>query len=170
MLFPAFPVSLVVRTIFPFHLAETVLFIFTVGSLVDIPLRPDKLTLSVHLVIVPSTSILTIVCIFHPPLSLFKVVFVLSYVFVSIGPLEFTLPILFISGELAIKSRTIRPPLLTLPLTLVIFPMAFVRGTIRGCVFSISMSFIIFPFSHINVAVIVEQATLPLSLLVHKLP
>lgn len=163
VLSPVPPVSLVHAAILINHASKSIFFISLVRPLIAFASWPNELSFSVHLVIQPSTLVLSSIIILHRSFPIFSIVFEISHILIPVGPSKLPFPIFFIISILTFKNCSVRPRFFTVAVSLVVFPFPFKNCFSSWNIFSKPMSLVVFPISYIDVSVRMKQSSFSLS-------
>ena len=128
-------------------------------ALVLFAVRPDQVTISVHLIVQPLTLILLLVAPNVGSLPLDLVHLELSIVDRAVSESQLPLPILLALVVLSLVHCTVRPRLQAEPMLLVVSPRAHILGSVRVRVGTVTIGFVVNPVALVNIAVRVVQLT-----------
>ena len=170
MLFTLLPVPKMPRPITINHFTKSMLQIILIVSFIGFAFWPDELPLPMHLIIQPTTFILTIITVSHDTLSTLTIIPELSHVARPIRADELPFTVLFVVMEPTLKPCTIRPSFLPSPISHIILPLTLIHNSTTGCILPITMSFIISPLTKVDVPIGVIQSSGTFSLAVVEFP
>ena len=128
-------------------------------ALVLFAVRPDQVTISVHLIVQPLTLILLLVAPNVGSLPLDLVHLELSIVDRAVSESQLPLPILLALVVLSLVHRTVRPRLQAEPMLLVVSPRAHILGSVRVRIGTVTIGLVVNPVALVNISVRMVQLT-----------